>query len=470
MNKSTLVAHLSGNGPTVRSGPRRRRAAVVASAALAASAMAAVPASATITPEGVAEGHNITVFHNIDFVAVTGWATGDPLTVTVQRGGVEIGTASGDASDPEATGAAGLEVNHGPEAAPIPGDCWEGTTPDIRPGDVVTVTNTATGDNDQVVVDDIRFTGNPFVAANGDVLVPFVARRANGAAIAPQFIDSPEFRATSRLRFEATDILVQRAAGGAPGELVMRYPSPFTPSRNRDLLNQTQLRNLLLGDGHAVGFGHTDPLPLEAMLQDGLTDTPGPAPGCESAPSTRWAVTSVTPATINLSNSSSGLLVRGRSSNATAVRAVLKDTAGAVVEKSIAITPALDQRWSLSFGPGELTPLNGNINVAGFYTVEGAELTGPTMTVLKDLVRPAAPRPSLPAGTYRRARVTLQNPAGDQIRYTLGNGSQPAPTATTGTLYRKAIDIQTTRVLKAIAIDPAGNASAVTNVRYRIVR
>ena len=36
---------------------------------------------------------------------------------------------------------------------------------------------------------------------------------------------------------------------------------------------------------HAMGFGHVAPLPLEAMLVDGVDDVPGPALGCEGSPS-----------------------------------------------------------------------------------------------------------------------------------------------------------------------------------------
>jgi hypothetical protein len=84
------------------------------------------------------------------------------------------------------------------------------------------------------------------------------------------------------VRFEPDRIVVERRPGAGPGLYRMRYRSPFRPSRNdqNNPLNQAQLRRVLLRDGHAIGFGHVDPLPLEGMLVDGLNDTPGPAPGC----------------------------------------------------------------------------------------------------------------------------------------------------------------------------------------------
>jgi hypothetical protein len=264
---------------------RRSAAAFAAVGGLAASGLAALPASATIV--NVEPGHNITVFHNIDFVTTTGWAAGEEITVNVHRRGVLIGTTTGAASDPELTGSFGLEVNHGPEGAPVAGDCWEGTTPDIRPGDRISVTNGTV--TDAVRVDRIRFTGRPQELGSGAIVVPFVAKRVGGTPIPVGQIDSAEFRAASnnQVRFEPDRIVVERRPGAGPGQYRMRYRSPFRPSRNdqNNPLNQAQLRRVLLRDGHAIGFGHVDPLPLEGMLVDGLNDTPGPALGCEAAPS-----------------------------------------------------------------------------------------------------------------------------------------------------------------------------------------
>jgi hypothetical protein len=256
-------------------------AAAAAVAAMVPMTISTAPADATIVQ--VADGHNITVFHNIDFVAVFGYELNEPLTVEVVRNGSVIGTATGTARGeaPEI----GLEVNHGPEGVPLPGDCWEGGTPNIRPGDHIVVTSTS--GVDEVVVDKIKFgSKGPRALANGDVVVPFQAFRANGDPIAPGFIDSPEFRAARnpQVRFEAgRGVTVERRPGALPGQLQVHYKAPFRPARNRPAWNQAQLRRALLGDGHAIGFGHVAVLPKEGMLVDGLTDTPGPALGCEGA-------------------------------------------------------------------------------------------------------------------------------------------------------------------------------------------
>jgi hypothetical protein len=412
---------------------------------------------------GVQPGHNITVFHNIDFIAASGFAVGDQMTVTVERNGVLIGTATGAAADPEATGVGGLEVNHGPEAAALPGDCWEGNTPDIRPGDVVTATG-PTG-TDRVIVDNIAFTGDPQLQGNGNITVPFVARRANGNAIPAAFIDSGEFRAASNnsVRFEGVPV-VRR---GAPGQYNLVYRAPYRPTRNDDQapFNQTQLRRALLQDGHAVGFGHVDPLPLESMLQDGLGDTPGPAPGC-NAPSAQWGVTTTFPGNVNASNLARGLTVRGLATGATAVNVELRDGTAPVVSKLATGT----NNWSVSFTRAQLRSLNGNVRVVGRYDVTGGTITGRTSSFLKDTVRPNAPRASRRPGTYRAPRRTaLLSAAGNTIRYTVGAGRQARPTATRGAVYQRRIRLAAPRqVIKAVAVDRAGNVSPVKRLVYRI--
>ena len=451
------------------SSSRRKRSAMVAAAVLAAGtlgAVNAVPASGLIGPAGVRAGKSITVFHNIDFVAVFGYGpVGSPITVRVVRDGVTIGSATGrTVSTPEGPG---MEVNHGPEGAPVPGDCWEGSTPDIQPGDRIVVVDGAA--RDEVLVDDIRFTGDPVAEANGDVTVPFTAIDAAGTPIALARLDSAEFRATSRLRFEATDIAVQAAPGGAPGEYQMRYVAPFAPSRNRDLLNQDQLRTLLLGDGHAIGFGHVAPPPREAMLVDGLADTPGPAPGCEAAPAGTEGVTSVTPSVINIKQAGATLRIQGISDGAAEVQVRLSDANSTVtVPATLDTSPTTGlQTWTATVPGDQLTQLSGNIRVTALIDGTAAAMT---KTVVKDIVAPKAPISSLRSGTYRGTqRVTINAGAGDTVRYTLGDGTQPRPTVNRGQVYRGGqILIRRSRTLKMIAIDKAGNVSSLARYRYRI--
>ena len=242
--------------------------------------LSAGPASATLTDPGVSAGKNITVFHNIDMVAVFGYGpVGESITVEVHRDGTKIGTATGPAVLTDE--GPGLEVNHGVDGTPAAGDCWSGAAPDIRPGDTVTVRSG--GLVNRVTVDNIHYTGRPSVASNGDVVVSGVALRGtDGAVIPASSLDSAEFRDDSG-KYRATPDSVLPTPG-VTGGFTMRYQPPYTGDRNRDNLTLEQRKQALLGDGHAIGFGHTDPLPRESMLVDGIADVPGHAAGCGGTP------------------------------------------------------------------------------------------------------------------------------------------------------------------------------------------
>jgi len=362
------------------------KTAVAASvASLAPTGLNAGPAEGTVVGE-MTPGHNITVFHNIDFVATFGHAA-ETLTVEVSRNGVVIGSSSGPTVDtPEGPG---LEVNHGPEGAPVDGDCWVGHTPDIRPGDRVTVRGA--GFTDTVLVDDIAFTGPPRELKNGDIVVPFRAYRADGGAIPPASIDSAEFRAASNnsVRFEGNRVKVERRPGAKPGQLWQRYPSPFRPSRNDDQnpFNQAELRRALLRDGHATGFGHVAPLPQESMLYDGLSDTPGPAIGC-SSPSARWQVSRVSPQAIGPGNRTKPFTVSGRTFDAEGVmvRLVDRDAGEPVhtVEKRASVT---GNSWTVSFGPRQLRTLDGRFAVKSLHTLTGEtrQIGGPGLSATRNV-------------------------------------------------------------------------------------
>ncbi|MGY1742840.1 MULTISPECIES: Ig-like domain-containing protein [unclassified Blastococcus] len=254
--------------------------AASAVALLAPALVGTAPASATPTGPGVGLNKNITVFHNLDFVGVFGYGSpGSTIRVEVIRAGVVIGVAQGPAwSTPEGVG---LEVNHGLETGtPLPGDCWAGGVPDIRPGDRVVVT--AGTLRNEVTVDDIRFTGPPEAdPVTSDVLVHGIAKRADGTVIPPSALDSGEFRNESG-KYRATPDVIE-ATPGVDGGFTMRYRAPYTGFRNSDGLTEAQRRQALLTeDGHAAGFGHVEPLPRETMLVDGIADVTGPAPGCEN--------------------------------------------------------------------------------------------------------------------------------------------------------------------------------------------
>lgn len=145
---------------------RPRLAAAITAGALVALAVptaAVVPAFAVISDPGT---HIITVFPERDMVSAEGYADSDRPTIQVLRGGAVIATAS------NLVPVGGIvEVNHPPAG------CWEGTTPDIRSGDVIRVL-TAPGVGDQTFVGNVTVT-QPATKINASTVV------MKGTAVAP---------------------------------------------------------------------------------------------------------------------------------------------------------------------------------------------------------------------------------------------------------------------------------------------
>jgi hypothetical protein len=146
---------------------RQRMATGITAGALAVLAVqaVAVPVSAVVN-DPVAAPHIITVFPVRDFVSAEGYASTDRPTIEVLRGGAVIGTA------PDLVPVNGIvEVNH------PGGGCWQGVTPDIRPGDVIRVL-TAPGVGDQTFTANVAVTQPATKTAAGTVVM-------KGTAVAP---------------------------------------------------------------------------------------------------------------------------------------------------------------------------------------------------------------------------------------------------------------------------------------------
>ncbi|HEY3187024.1 MAG TPA: chitobiase/beta-hexosaminidase C-terminal domain-containing protein, partial [Solirubrobacteraceae bacterium] len=106
------------------------------------------------------------------------------------------------------------------------------------------------------------------------------------------------------------------------------------------------------------------------------------------------------------------------------------------------------------------------LTVAGAYTVPGGTVTGSELSVVKDTVAPGAPASTPAPGTYDSAQslsLTSADPSAE-IHYTV-DGSDPTPTSRTAA---GQVRVTSTQTLKAIAVDPAGNASGVSTLDYVI--
>src|SRR4051794_18197729 len=114
--------------------PILRSAAPLGAVALAAAALAA-PASAAGGAGGgggvIAPGGE--VVYNTASITLSGYPTG-AVPITVTRDGATIGTGTATV---DGTGLANLNVDG--IVAPEPLDCWTGFTPDLLPGDIISV-------------------------------------------------------------------------------------------------------------------------------------------------------------------------------------------------------------------------------------------------------------------------------------------------------------------------------------------
>ncbi|MFP5253954.1 MAG: DNRLRE domain-containing protein [Actinomycetes bacterium] len=396
-----------------------------------------------------------------------GYQSTDELVITVQRGGVEIGRASGTAmATPEGLG---LEVNHGPAGlAPEPGECWQDVTPDIRGGDVVRVTtvNRPAGTQflDEYVVADLAFTvpAAQLDSVTGEVFVEGVAATAEGGQFPSEAV-GVEFRyddVTPRFRrgpFEAvyTD------------DTSTTWRATYDPAADtHEVLDEDGRRQAARDDASwSAVIGNL--AETETTIAE-LGEPGGPALGCEGSPADPNALTGGYAEPVNIA--SGDIVLAGTA--AADVQAVTV-TVGGLGERSatpLGGTPEAPDSttWSLLVSKADLLTLaDGSITLTpGFDGVPGTP-----RQMLKDTVAPAAPTATPPAGTYTTAQsVNMVRPAGEEqsrLFWNIGNGTQADPT-TTSTPYASAISVSATQTIKARLVDAAGNPGAVGTFAYTI--
>ena len=423
---------------------------------------AAGPAQASITGGGVRAGKNVTVFHNIDFVAVFGHTVGGIVHIDVLRDGHRIAQSEGEAVETPEGG--GLETNHGPAGAPVPGDCWEGYTPNLRPGDVIQVSSE--GGMDEVTIDNIVADGPAvFNAGTGFVEFSGIAESFDGTPIDIAALDSAEVRNTSQFRGVPTATPgVIRDPARANG-WIARWDPNQPMEREQAGHNSASRQAALLAGDFAMGFGHVAPPPLEAMLIDGDADTPGPAIGCEAAaPAADNAVGTSSVKTVNiahlagLANGTDVALTLGGSvaDGAGAPTIVLSDGTNSVTDTATAGGPAgAPQGWTATFSKTQLAGLaDGDLTAS----IQGAG--GITRTIVKDTVAPTIGTDVAP-GTYTGTQnVALQWTGANAVTYTVDG----APATESDKLYvGTPIQLGTgTHTIRALAVDAAGNRTAAT--------
>ncbi|MEA2318854.1 MAG: hypothetical protein QOD44_3043, partial [Solirubrobacteraceae bacterium] len=463
----------SHEGVAALLGSRALRGAVLAG--MAASAIAAVPASAGVGTQGIRPGHNITVFHNIDMVGVFGHPIGAQTLVEVYRGEHRIATARGPAISTPDGGA--LEVNHGPVGAPLPGDCWDGATPDIRPGDRIVVSNPGgPAGVDEAIVDDISITSRTTVTRDADtggpvVVIPGVdavpddpatldvdesqpavppsteptrqevwvegnaffmdANGTRGPAIPVASLDSNSFidlPADNKLRLSSN--LVEEGSGG-PGTYITRYFAPFRIDRNDSGRNDASIFNALATgrDGHAAGYGHVAVLPPVSMLVDGMDEQATAALGCEISPkeasSAGTIAGSLNAATMAAAGNSDDMLTIGgwAAETVTAADVVLSDGTNSV-RSAVRLSNGPGQKgWTATFRKSDFDTLAQGTLTARLDV--GAGPVGAARTVSFDTIAPSI-SVSLAEGTYTGTQALTATAGGDSLTYRLdGAAARP---------------------------------------------
>lgn len=406
-----------------------------------------LPADAAVNP-----AHSILVLKDESTISAEGFVPGETIRVELKRNGVVVGSSEG----PAVNGT--YELNHD--------FCWDDFTPVILPGDVVEF-RSRTG-IDRVPITDIEVAGEPTLTGGGSGIVQGritgIRPPTNQLEVFLRSEDPNRFRPIAPGTFdrgpEGNTVTGAIAYDGEGDDFTATF-SGMTPEQEEQFENPGEFYV-----AHA-------PAGNEMTQATGGFAAPGPGCGLE-APLVDNAVTGVGPQVLSLRNPNASLSVQGFSTDAASVTVTLNDSDPSTpATPSRAATLSADtgaQTWRTTFTPVQLRRLDGRITVSA--TPAGGVSSGVTRTVLRDLVRPDAPTASLAAGNYRRAQaLSLDAGAGEQIRFTLGNGKQNRPTASRGTVYSGGqVSVKATRVLKMVAIDEAGNVSPLTRERYVIGR
>jgi len=418
----------------------RQRACLIGATGLAALVAAPVAQAQTAS---VRPGNNISVFANIGFIAGFGYTVGSTVKVDLVRDGHVIASAGGPAVDTPDGGA--LEVNHGPEGAPQPGDCWTNYTPRVLPGDEVRITGD--GGTDTALVDDIRIAGAPYLSGD-DVIVEGTARYADQIPIPATLatLDSGEVR-NANPRVRANPTAMERIPGTDDGwratyEAAQNYGVFSNPGN----VGAAAVRGAILNPdvGHSMGYGHTAPLPAVTQLADGIGDQSGPALGCEASRlAPQNAITTLSDDVVNIA--SGDLTVGGVSTAATEVSVTLDDENGTTAPVEVAATEGVSGAWSATVSRAQLESLDdGTLTVsAGFGDA--------TLSLPKDTAAPrisATPAPGTYTGT-RHVGLNSDDVAG--VFYTLDGG---ASRLYNGTLVEVGVG---THTIVASSTDAAGN-------------
>ena len=349
--------------------------------------------------------------YNTGSVALAAFPASSVATVTVTRDGVVNATGTGTT---DATGL--LNLNVPKIVAPEPRACWTGFTPDILPGDTVTVTDGTTGGS--LVMPD--FSVDRPVADGLDLVLHGTAADAITGAPLPS-VDGVLFSKLSRFTVGThgkAELSIAQATGFAGA---ISYDAPGSTHWTGRFMGLTPIdftRGLGAVSKAATVIAAGRGAPVVPITMRALFDNPGvagPVAGC-TAPLGSDSVTGSNVTTINQANANTAVTITGTADPN--VKSVVL-TLGGVAVPAVGTTA-----WSATV-PASSLP-EGKLLASAAYTSAAGTYHGKTMSIVKDTIAPSAPTASVPAGTYTSAqKVGLSsNDSTATIHYTT-DGSDP---------------------------------------------
>lgn len=213
-------------------------------------------------PRPFANPHNVFTFPSRDFVSSLGYAPNDRVKVEVLRAGVQVAVANNvvprdDLGTPFFDGF--VDVNH------PGGACWEGTTPDLRAGDVVRETTNG-GVVEDTTVQNVIITQPATQGRNADG-TPNLTIIVKGMSFGTNGLQMPLNQFEARIIAKGSTFPVNgrrtlRAGGAGTNDGILTYDNPGNPANGNwtatfnlaglsqadiDLAMSVETRNVWLG-------------------------------------------------------------------------------------------------------------------------------------------------------------------------------------------------------------------------------
>ncbi|MET3936523.1 chitobiase/beta-hexosaminidase C-terminal domain-containing protein [Arthrobacter sp. OAP107] len=459
--------------PGVHTSRGARRAGVIAtvSAVICSTSMFAIPAASAAVPTFP---DNIVVFPNRDFVTLEGYQDhlGQTGTVEVKRAGKIIGSAEGVV----AAGDVAFEVNH-------PGGyCWgAGTglnvTPDILPGDVVSLRFGATAAG-ETTVQDAYVTGDSTLSGTTLTVKGHIGAGVNPAQLEQRIIE-PALRDTTVARRDIRAIpgpLTPAPKGGYTSGLEVAGDT-FTATYNFDDAATAEIAaNAGLGE-RAMAWEFED---ADANRQ-GLTiaeyGEPG-GPGMGGCPNGPLQSGPPAPSGITAAKVSGGIKLNWTPAEAIPGTPAITGYRAVAVGRTVTASEQVEIGKRISGQAATGTTITG-LSATEDYDVYvvGVSSVGETYPAAHAIPATDTAAPTVSAtpngGTSPVAqRVTLTaNETGSDIYYTT-DGSDPVLSGgvlgATAIRYTGPMDVATNTTLRFAAFDPSGNVSTISEAIFKV--